>query len=58
MSDAEKTIAKLKRYASCSDRHQIIDCRDIAVLIAEIERLEDKVEACKYREQLLRSGNK
>ena len=39
MTDTEKTIAKLRLYASCDgERYQIIDCRDIAVLCDEVEK--------------------
>ena len=44
MTDTEKTIAKLRRYASCKEEHyQVINCADIRVLLDEIERLNDLI---------------
>ena len=52
LSETEKTIAKLKRYASCKAEHyQVINCADIRVLLDEIERLESLNET---RKELIR----
>ena len=37
MTDKSHTIAKMRRYASCEDeKYQIVNCKDLAVLISEL----------------------
>ena len=37
MTDKSHTIAKMRRYASCVDeQYQVVNCKDLAVLISEL----------------------
>ena len=42
MTDTNKTIDKMRRYLNSCDGYQVVDCRDIAVLLDEIKQLSDK----------------
>ena len=47
MTDTAATIAKMRRYSTACDGHQVIACCDITALVAEIDRLSELNEVQK-----------